>query len=86
MSQKDADKVVEKLVSFVLHVQHLSLKDQHQESDVIAMDKTPVRLDIITDRTVETGTTNVTVKSLVVKNLAFLCALLQTQMVQNYLL
>ena len=50
------------------------------------MDKTPVRLDIITDRTVETGTTNVTVKSLVVKNLAFLCALLQTQMVQNYLL
>ena len=55
-------------------------------SDVIAMEETHVRLDIITDRTVETGTTNVRVKSLVVKNLAFLCALLQTQMVQNYLL
>ena len=50
------------------------------------MEETHVRLDIITDRTVETGTTNVRVKSLVVKNLAFLCALLQTQMVQNYLL
>ena len=76
--------MAEKLVSFVLQVQHLSLKDQHQESDVIAMDETPVRSDMITDRTVETGTTNVTVKSLVVKNLAFLCALLQKQMVQNY--
>ena len=50
------------------------------------MDKTPVRSDMITDRTVETGTTNVTVKSLVVKNLAFLSVFLQKQMVQSYLL
>ena len=68
--------MVKKLVSFVLHVQHLSLKDQHQESDAIAMDETPV----------QTGTTNVTDKSLVVKNLALLCALLQKQIVENYLL
>ena len=68
--------MVEKLVSFVLHVQHLSLKDLHQESDGIAMDETPA----------QTGITNVTVKSLVVKNLALLCALLQKQIVQNYLL
>ena len=68
--------MVKKLVSFVLHVQHLSLKDQHQESDGIAMDETPV----------QTGTTNVTDKSLVVKNLALLCALLQKQIVENYLL
>ena len=68
--------MVEKLVSFVLHVQHLSLKDLHHESDGIAMDEIPV----------QTGTTNVTVKSLVVKNLALLCALLQKQIVQNYLL
>ena len=68
--------MVQKLVSFVLHVQHLSLKDLHHESDGIAMDETPV----------QTGATNVTVKSLVVKNLALLCALLQKQIVQNYLL
>ena len=86
ISKKDADKLVDKLVSFVLHVRRLSLKDHHQESNVIAMDETPIWSDMVTDKTVDTGTTTVTVKSLVLKNLEFLCALLQKQMVQSCLL
>ena len=37
-------KPLGKLVSFALHVQRLSLKYQHQTSDIIAMDETPAEI------------------------------------------
>ena len=47
------------------------------------MDKTPVWLDTIFDTTVDTNCTNILLNQLVVKNLGFLCALLQKRMVQT---
>ena len=62
IAQKDPDELVDKLVSFVLHVRRLSQKYQYQASDIIAMDEKPTWSDMVSDTTVDTtGTVTVTV-------------------------
>lgn len=64
IAQKDPDKLIDKLVSFVLQVRRLSLKYNYQAADIIAMDETPVWADMVSETTVDvTGTKTVTVKT-----------------------
>ena len=41
MAQKDPDQFIDKLVSFVLHVRRLAMKNPYDAVDIIAMDETP---------------------------------------------
>ena len=64
IAQKDPDRVIDKLVAFVLQVRRLSSKHNYQPVDIIVMDETPVWSDMISDTTIDiTGSKTVTVKS-----------------------
>ena len=64
IAQKDPDKLIDKLVSFVLQVRRLSLRYEYQAADIIAIDETPVWIDMLSDTTIDaTGTKSVTVKT-----------------------
>ena len=64
IAQKDPDRVIDKLVAFVLQVRRLSSKHNYQPADIITMDETPVWSDMISDTTIDiTGSKTVTVKS-----------------------
>ena len=64
IAQKDPDKLIDKLVSFVLQVRRLSLRYEYQAADIIAMDETPIWIDMLSDTTIDaTGTKSVTVKT-----------------------
>ena len=60
--QNVPDKLVDKLISFILHDRRLSLQYQCQTSNILATDEAPVWLDMVSDTTVDTtGTNTVTV-------------------------
>ena len=54
VAQKDPGKLIDKLVSFVLHVRRrLAVKHPYDAADVIAMDETPVWADMVSATTVD---------------------------------
>ena len=64
IAQKDLDQLIDKLVFFVIHVCRFAIKYNYDGSDIIAMDETPVWMDMVSNTTVEiSGTKSVTVKT-----------------------
>ena len=64
VAQQDPERMVGKLVSYVMHVRRLQEKDKYSDSDIIAMDETPVWCDMISETTVDThGKKTITLKS-----------------------
>ena len=64
VAQKVPDQLIDKLVSFVIHVRRFAIKYNYDVSDIIAMDETPVWMYMVSNTTVEvSGTKSVTVKT-----------------------
>ena len=64
VAQQDPERIVGKLVSYVMHVRKLQEKHKYSASDIIAMDETPVWCDLISETTVDTrGKKTITLKS-----------------------
>lgn len=64
ITQQDPERVVAKLVSYVIRVRRLQEKHKYRPSDIIAMDETPVWCDTISETTVDTtGKKSITLKS-----------------------
>ena len=64
MDQKDPDQLIDKLVSFVLHVSRLAMKHPYDVANIITIDETPVWADMVFVTTVDdTGKNTVTVKT-----------------------
>ena len=64
VAQQDPERMVGKLVSYVMHVRRLQEKHKYSASDIIAMDETPVWCDMISETTVDTrGKKTITLKS-----------------------
>ena len=45
--QKDPDQLIDKLISFVLHVHGLVMKHSYNAADIIAMDDIPIWVDMV---------------------------------------
>ena len=45
VAQKDPDQLIDKLVSFTLHVHRLAIKHPYNAVDIIAMDEDPAWAD-----------------------------------------
>ena len=54
VAQQDPERIVGKLVSYVMHVRRLQEKHKYSTSNIIAMDETPVWCDMISETTVDT--------------------------------
>lgn len=54
VTQKDPDRVIAGIASYVLHVRRLQSKNQYSPSSIIAMDETPVWSDVASETTVDT--------------------------------
>ena len=64
VAQQDPERMVGRLVSYVIQVRRLQEKHKYSASDVIAMDETPVWCDMISETTVDTsGKKTITLKS-----------------------
>ena len=64
VAQKDPDRLVAKIVSYVLHVRRLQSRNNYNPCDIIAMDETPVWSDMVSETTVDTtGKKTVTLKT-----------------------
>ena len=64
VAQKDPSKLIDKLVSYILHARRYASKYNYLPSNIIAMDETPVWSDMISDTTVhKTGDKTVTMKT-----------------------
>jgi len=64
VAQQDPDRMVAKLVSYVIQVRRLQEKHNYKASDIIAMDETPVWCDMLSETTVDvTGKKSITLKS-----------------------
>ena len=62
-AQQDPHRVIDKLISYILHVLRLSQQCNYQPSCIIAMDETPVWDDMVSDTTVDkVGATSVNLK------------------------
>ena len=53
VAQQDPERMVGKLVSYVMHVRRLQEKHKYSASDIIAMDETPVWCDMISETTID---------------------------------
>ena len=53
MAQKNPDLLIDKLVSFVLQVRRLVMKQPYDAADIIATDETPVWADMASATTVD---------------------------------
>jgi len=64
IAQKDLDQLINKLVSYIVQVRRLQMKQNYLPSDIIAMDETPVWSDMVATMTVApTGSRDVSLKS-----------------------
>ena len=64
MAQKDPDQLIDKLVTFVLHVRCVSMKHPYDVANITAMDETPVWSDMVSGTKVDaTGKKTVSVKT-----------------------
>ena len=52
-AQQDPDRLIDKIISYILHVRRLSIKFNYQPSNIIAMDETPVWNDMVSSTTVD---------------------------------
>ena len=52
-AQQDPERLIDKLISYILHVRRLSIKFKYQPSNIIAMDETPVWNDMVSNTTVD---------------------------------
>ena len=52
-SQKDLEKLIDKLIAYVLHARQLRVRLSYTDRDVIAMDETAVLWDILSNTTVD---------------------------------
>ena len=64
IAQKDPSHMIDKLVSYILHVRRLQREFQYALTDIIAMDETAVWSDMVSATTVnKTGAKDVSLKS-----------------------
>jgi len=64
VAQKDPSRLIDKLVSYILYARRFAAKYNYSQSNIIAMDETPVWMDMVSDTTVDkTGSRTVTMKS-----------------------
>lgn len=71
VAQQDPDRMVAKLVSYVIHVRRLQEKHKYKASDIIGTDETPVWCDMLSETTIDaTGKKSITLKS-ITKNKGF---------------
>ena len=64
MAQQDPERMVAKLVSYIIQVRQLQIKHNYAPCDIIAMDETPVWCDMISETTVDkSGIKTVTLKT-----------------------
>ena len=49
VAQKDPDRLVAKIVSYILQVRRMQSKYHYQPCDIIAMDETPVWSDMVSE-------------------------------------
>jgi hypothetical protein len=64
VAQKDPSRLIDKLVSYILYTRRFAAKYNYSPSNIIAMDETPVWMDMVSDTTVhKTGARTVTMKS-----------------------
>ena len=64
VDQQDTDRLVAKLVSYVIQIRRLQIEHKCGPSDIIAMDETPVWCDMILETNVDaTGKKSVTLKT-----------------------
>ena len=54
IAQKDLDRLVSKVVSYVLQVRHMKAQNGYSPCNIIAMDETPVWKDMVSETTVDT--------------------------------
>ena len=54
VAKKDPDRLVAKIISYVLHVRRLQSKNNYSPCNIIAMDETPVWSDMVSETTVDT--------------------------------
>ena len=52
-SQKDPDKLIDKIISYILQARRQRIKFQYNDSDIIAMDETAVWKDMLSSTTVD---------------------------------
>ena len=52
-SQKDSEKLIDKLISYVLQVRRLREKFSYRDSDIIAVDEATVWQDMLSNTTVD---------------------------------
>ena len=63
-AQKDPSYMIDRIIAYVMHVRRLQKQFSFDDTDIIAMDKTAVWNDIVSNTTVEkTGPKEVSVKS-----------------------
>ena len=64
VTEKDPDRVIARIVCYVLHVRRLQSTNQYSPSSIIAMDEMPVWSDMVSETTIDTtGKKTVTLKS-----------------------
>lgn len=64
VAQQDPERMVAKLVSYIIQVRRLQIKHNYAPCNIIAMDETPVWCDMISETTVDkSGIKTVTLKT-----------------------
>ena len=64
IAQQDPERMIAKLVSYVIQVRRLQKKHEYSPSDIIAMDETPVWCDMVSETTIDaTGKKTITLKT-----------------------
>ena len=64
IAQKDPDRLVAKVVSYVLQVRHMQAQNGYNPCNIIAMDETPIWSDMVSETTVDTtGKKTITLKT-----------------------
>jgi len=64
VAQQDPDKMLGKLVSYIIQVKRLQKQHNYGPSDIIAMDETPVWCDMVSETTIDTtGKKSITLKT-----------------------
>mgnify|MGYP002803996814 CR=1 FL=1 len=64
VAQQDPERMINKLVSYVIQVRRLQKKHKYSLSDIIAMDETPVWCDMVSETTIDAvGKKTITLKT-----------------------
>ena len=53
VAQKDPSRLIDKLVSYIFYARRFAAKYNYSQSNIIAMDETPVWMDMVSDTTVD---------------------------------